>query len=335
MPFDFKKQAQTYYSHFPVIILGSGSSMALGLPGMSDLANYIQDNILPDNIPNNEQSSWCNFCELLKNKKDLENALSEITFSDEVTNIIIEETWKFINQEDEIVYKKSILEKDCFPLGDLLSHMFKTSHKEINIVTTNYDRLAEYACDQKELYHYSGFSHGYTRKIVSRDYIKCARTVNIWKVHGSLDWFCNADNETISVVNSNLITQGLSPQIVTPGKHKFQKTHLEPYRTIITSADAALEKANSYLCIGFGFNDEHIQPKLLEKCKNQNARITIITHTLTDKTNEMLGKGIKNYLAIERNENDNSSRIHSSEIEDPIIVEGNFWSLNGFLTLII
>lgn len=49
--FDYQKQAQDYYSKDPVIILGSGSSMAFGLPWEGELAVYIKENVDTSAIP--------------------------------------------------------------------------------------------------------------------------------------------------------------------------------------------------------------------------------------------------------------------------------------------
>ena len=334
--FDYLKQAQDYYSKAPVIVLGSGASVAFGLPGMPELANHIKTGVDVSSIPGDENGSWKEFCGLLDAGADLETALHKVNFSSDVTDLIIQAAWKLINARDEVVYKKSIAENALFPLGVLLTHMFKTSLQELNIVTTNYDCLAEYACDQEGLHHYSGFTHGYTRRLAEPDYIRCARKVNIWKVHGSLDWFYSPLNETVSIPKSQFRPYDFRPQIVTPGVQKYQKTHLEPYRSIIGSADTVISNASAYLCVGFGFNDEHIQPKLLHKCQKDGAAIIIVTYALTDQAKSVIFDGnIYNYLAIERADDDGHSRIYSSQIDDPIVVDGNFWSLQGFLSLIM
>jgi hypothetical protein len=123
---------------------------------------------------------------------------------------------------------------------------------------------------------------------------------------------------------------------VTPGTQKYQKTHLEPFRSIINSADRALNEAGSYLCIGYGFNDEHIQPKLIAKCLRQNAPITIITYALSDSAKKLILDGkAHNYLAIERGETDDKSIVYSSLDKNPLNVEKNIWSLEGYLSLIM
>lgn len=73
--FGYQKQAQDYYSKAPVIILGSGASMAFGLPGMGELAEHIKANVNTSAIPIHETGSWSEFCGLLDTGIDLEAAL--------------------------------------------------------------------------------------------------------------------------------------------------------------------------------------------------------------------------------------------------------------------
>lgn len=123
---------------------------------------------------------------------------------------------------------------------------------------------------------------------------------------------------------------------MTPGTQKYQKTHLEPFRSIINNADQAINEAGSYLCIGYGFNDEHIQPKLMAKCLRQKTPITIITYTLSESAKKLILDGkAQNYLAIERGETDDQSIVYSSLDKNPLMVEKNIWSLEGYLSLIM
>ena len=70
------------------------------------------------------------------------------------------------------------------------------------LVSTNYDKIAEYADSQSEAYLNTGFASNYLGQLkVNLDgcptRLKESYTgkVNIWKVHGSLDWF-KKDNVT-------------------------------------------------------------------------------------------------------------------------------------------
>lgn len=333
---DYQKQAQDYYSKAPLIILGSGASAAHGMSGMGALSKHLIAHTEISDLGTSDLNAWGEFCQLLEDGSDLESALHQITISEALTLRVIKATWALINSEDIEIFQKALQNNTMFPLRRLLDHMFKSSLKTINIVTTNYDRLAEYACDQGRLHHYTGFTHGFFRQISTPTEITSARRVNIWKVHGSIDWFQSPLEDTIAISNTQVIPDNYEPQIVTPGAQKYHKTHLEPYRSIINSADQAINAANSYLCIGYGFNDEHIQPKLMGKCQRQNTPITIITYALSDAAKKLiLGGKAQNYLAIERGNTDDQSIIYSSLDKEPLIVEKNVWSFEGYLSLIM
>ncbi len=322
-------QAQKYIEDIPVIVLGSGASISYGLPSMWTLSQYLKKYI---NIDSNEQ--WDKFVKLLDEDIDLETALQKVTLDDDVTKQIIIKTWESINPKDNEVFFNSLSDIDYFTLSKLINKIFNSTHKELNIITTNYDRLAEYACEKSKVYHYSGFSTGFYRTKMLKDSLKANRKVNIWKVHGSLDWFRDEDNHLVGLSNIDTIPDGFLPEIVTPGIEKYRKTHTEPYRTIIQEADATLENSNSYLCIGYGFNDEHIQEKLVNKCIQNNSKLLIITKELTEATKKFITEqGCKNYLAFECN-NDIHTKIYSSEYGEIVLSNVNYWSLDGFLKLI-
>lgn len=333
--FDYQKQVQDYYSRAPVIILGSGASAAHGMSGMDALAKHLVAKTDITGLPSPELGVWEEFCKILSTDINLEAALNKIHVPEEITRRIITATWKLINSEDIEIFHKSLQSKAMFPLSRLINHMFKSSNSRINIVTTNYDRLAEYACDQEKFHHYTGFTHGFFRQLAEPHEITSRRRVDIWKVHGSLDWFQSPLEDTVALINIDNIPHNYEPQIVTPGTQKYQRTHLEPYRSIIGNADKAINDANSYLCIGYGFNDEHIQPKLMAKCF-RHTPITIITYALSGIAKKLIFDGrVQNYLAIERGALDDQSVVYSSLDKTPLTVEKNIWSLPGYLSLIM
>jgi hypothetical protein len=330
------KQAQDYYNRSPVIILGSGASAAYGLSGMGALATHLIDTVDVSSEDPDARKSWTSFCELLDDGVDLESALHKVTLPSGITTKVVLATWELLNPQDLSIFQDSIGKHDLFPLGKLLKHFLASTQTQINIITSNYDRLAEYACEQENIHHYTGFSFGYKRHAVPRDHIYSKRQVNIWKVHGSLDWFTVGSDKIVCLGNSSSIMPGLRPLIVTPGIEKYRNTHREPYKSIIHESDNVLEAANAYLCIGFGFNDEHIQEKLINRCANNSARVVVITYALSDSAKSFLFKGnVKNYLAIERGATDGSSIVYSSGFDKPILIDSDIWSLGGFMSLLM
>ncbi|SFG29843.1 SIR2 family protein [Neptunomonas qingdaonensis] len=333
---DFSKQAQAHYATTPVIILGSGASAAFGMPGMWDLSQHLIKHVDPSIVPPKDQEEWRKFCGLLDEGVDLETALHRVHLCEGLTNSVVKATWELLNPSDINVFNKSLNDNGLFPLGTLLRSMFRSTRKAVDVITTNYDRLAEYACEQEGLHHYTGFSHGYKRTLTDAEHLLSQRQVNIWKVHGSLDWYKSLEHVVCALPNLLEMPEGYEPMIVTPGAEKYRITHGEPFRTAITRSDRAIIGANSYLCIGFGFNDQHIQEKLIEGCIQHKKPVTVITYGLTEAAKEFLfNQGVINYLAIERGEHDDQSVIHSSLADKPLRVEQNLWSVAGYLGLIL
>lgn len=204
----YLKQAQDYYGKAPLIILGSGASAAHGMSGMVALATHLVTHTDVSGLSAVDVAAWEQFCQVLGQGIDLETALHKIAVSEELTKRIIRSTWSLINAEDFHVFRESLQGKVTFPLSRLLGHMFRSSLSTINIVTTNYDRLAEYASEQERIHHYTGFTHGFFRQLAAANEITVARKVNIWKVHGSLDWFESPAGEVVALSNLDGIPDG-------------------------------------------------------------------------------------------------------------------------------
>lgn len=334
--FDFKKQVQDYFAKGPAIVLGSGASAAYGIPGMGQLGTHLIATVKTDDLSGEEIEGWSLFCELLEQGTGLEEALHRARLSTAITSRVVESTWELICPADEKVFLEGVADKNRFALSDLLRQIVRSDINEISIITTNYDCLAEYACEQIKLHHFTGFSFGALRTMSPKGRVRTDKQANIWKVHGSIDWFDGPDKTTIGLTRSRSIPAEHVPKIVTPGIEKYRLTHGEPFRTVIQEADRAIMQENSYLCVGFGFNDEHIQPKLKDRCTSDRIPITVITRDLTQSAREFLLQGdIKNYIAIERGASDNESIVYSSLTDEPITVQENLWSLDGLNTIII
>jgi hypothetical protein len=74
---------------------------------------------------------------------------------------------------------------------------------------------------------------------------------------------------------------------------------------------------------------------LLNRCANNGAAVIIITYKLTDATKAFIANDNTNkYLAIESLDG-GKSKVYSSLYDTPIEVGGDFWSLSGFMNLIM
>jgi hypothetical protein len=340
MDFDaLLKQLQSWTNSVPLIILGSGASVPYNLPSMWRLGEYIKNNIAfadPD-----DQAQFEKFKISFDKNGDLEATLFELQLRPKVLEEIILKTWELVNKADIAAYENIISKTVDFPLMNLTDHLLGTAVKRLSIITTNYDRLAEYAASFAKAIICTGYAQNYighfSNSIQSNNLTALKGfkgQVNIWKVHGSLDWFKTKDDEDIQLPLRHTIPANFMPLIITPGSTKFELTHLEPFRTIFTQADKEIEEANGFLCIGYGFNDIHVQPKLITQIKN-NKPIIVITKELTPKTKQaIIGNNCKQYILIEE-ASATDTRVYSSTQGQHIIPDKSYWTLSEYLKLII
>ncbi len=333
------KLIQRWTNIVPLIILGSGASVPFRLPSMWTLGEHLKNNLSftdHDDIKQFEE-----FKATLDKLKDLETTLLQIQLRPNVLEKVIFETWTLVNKHDIDAFENILQGTMEFPLADLMTHLLSAAQSKVSIVTTNYDRLAEYAASFSNAFICTGFSQNFvghfSKGIHMQDLTKLKGykgQVNIWKVHGSLDWFKSREETDRHLPYRASIPNNHKPLIVTPGLSKYYETQLEPFRTIFTEADNEIEKAQSFLCIGYGFNDIHVQPKLIAQIKSGKP-IIVITKELTPKTKQsIIDAKCKQYILLEE-ANGKDTRVYSSAFDGEMIIpDVNYWTLSEYLKLI-
>lgn len=305
---------QKYLEDPPVIIWGSGATIPFGLPSMTSLNDSIKDQI-PEFDQNNDNLE----IELGKDEY--------IKLMPKIRDII----WNDINKVDEVVLKNILSpNSNVFDSLKMLVEKIREAHPKVaNIITTNYDRVIEHTLS----YYDIPFTDGFIGKNLSQfdeELFSDKNIVNIIKVHGSLNWF-NLDGE-IRYFNNRLDSS--IPQIICPGNNKYQETYKSPYRELIQKSDLFINSAKSFLVIGFGFNDEHLTPKIKAKVK-MGAPIVVITKEITEMCLREI-EGAQKYILIEENENKSTKFTFKERNRDKqeAIIEGNYWSLDNFIDII-
>lgn len=335
MDFDaLLKQLQDWTNKVPLLILGSGASVPFGLPSMWRLGEHLKNTLSFNDDADKAQFEA--FKKSLDEHQDLEKALLGIQLNNNVLNAVIKATWELIAEADLKAYEQFVLNGKEVPLVILMKHLLSTTNRKLSIVTTNYDRIAEYSASTAEAFICTGYAQNYIGHFSDNIHTNALANikgysgqVNIWKVHGSLDWFETSNKENVHLPLRKDIPQDYKPLIVTPGLSKYAETHNEPYRTIFAQADNEIQNANGYLCIGYGFNDVHVQPKLIQQIKTKP--IVVITKELTPKTKEtIIDGGCKNYILMEEN-NGIHTKIYSSSQGEHIIENVSYWNLFEYL----
>ncbi len=324
------KIIQKYLENNPVIVLGSGASIPYGLPSMSELSELLKEKIAPI-----DDQSGKNFLSDLEKTNDLEKSLQNIDLSQSLLAIVVREIWDLMNKKDFELYYNFLNNHSSFALQKMFAKLLQSSSKHVKVVTTNYDRIAEYAGDLCGANVYTGFSGRYILNFGQTYFANALNQerVDVWKVHGSLDWFKNGDKVFSSPLSKG-IPENSIPLMVTPGITKYQRTINDPYRTIISNADDTFANASCFLCIGYGFNDEHIQPKLIQRIKQKNIPVVVVTKELSSAGKDLLlNKQIK-AVVLEDCGND-KTKISYVE-EDSLCnvdLDGFYWQLEHFLNL--
>lgn len=305
---------------------------------MGALKDFLVSHVAPGD--SDEASGWAEVVACLGKGDHLEQALAGKSLPANLVAQIVRLTWQYVADSDRHMFLKAVERSEDFPLGRLIGRLFLSSHKVIDVVTTNYDRLIEYACNDAGLLVTTGFRPGYIQAREGSSPLtyssagKAIRLVRISKVHGSLDWFQRKDGTVLASPFFELPGYDVTPLIVTPGFNKYERTHDEPFRSAIQGADRALENADGYLCLGFGFRDSHIEPKMLDRCRQKSVPVTVLARTLTDEAKSFLSsKAGTKYLGLEATAN--GTRAYTNEYPAGIEIDGiDAWSIAGFIKLV-
>lgn len=323
------KRIQHFLQDVPLAVLGSGASINYGIPSMAEL---VKDTEKIDA----DSEGYKRLIALLSAGTNLEDAMSKADLDTTTFTLVKETIWKSVCEKDHEYFWR---DGKCEPTTKLLAKLLDTCNHECMVITTNYDRIIEYAVDQLMANACLGFEGNLTksfdnpsnetriRRIRARN-----KTVYIWKVHGSLDWFKKfQDNTIVSYPLRMTIPENHEPLIVPPGKEKLALTHEEPFRSIIHKADQAIDDAPAFLCVGYGFNDEHIQPKIITQiCRGKP--IVVLARTLSQNCRDLIvnNENVTNYAVFERHQ-EGTTKVTINNTET--VIPDNYWDLSNFMEL--
>ncbi len=321
------KKTQRIVNDIPVLLVGTGASIPFGIPGMSGLAEHLLNSLREKYV---EDATWVVIAKRLEEGEDLESAMTDVnpSPSKELVNDIVFETWRLINSYD-LQCGQRIFREPQSSLSKLIGYLFTTSKALVNIITTNYDRLIEYSCDKGSVPVADGFK-GYCFKRFSGDSFASKKMVNLFKVHGSLDYFKYKNGEPCSIPLQQEIPDDYIPDIIPPGSDKYRDVLRGVHRDLLQKADSCMNSASSYLCIGYGFNDEQIQEKLLSGLRDGKP-ILVVTKKISDQALALISSNSSNFVIITE---DSLNHTMFNVNGTVTVVEGDYWTIDGLLNII-
>ncbi len=283
--------------HRWLLLVGTGASIAmepkLGMPALKDHL------LKPGTIPE-DTDDWIQVAEKLRRGIDLETALTEINLTKSLQNEIARHTAFFVSKKDAALRDDVLIGKKRWvgePLLRQLMQGLSPTWPRLPVVTPNYDMLIEYACSNARRPYITGYHGGIMRRydwsitrerlyrlnpvamgVKRRDIITPIACVELFKVHGSINLFrCNLDRTFIeNDVWTAAYPTDYTPVIAPPGVTKTQVT-LNFHDRLFSEALRAIDKATAFFVIGYGFKDEHIHQKILERVRYQECPLIVLT----------------------------------------------------------
>lgn len=301
-----KRTIQDFFQDQTVTIVGSGLSLAEGIPGMGKLASHLNSR-MPSLITSPEDDArWKAISHELDSGAGLEMALQKVKPTPTLEELIRTETANLIGSADIELLRRIINSQHQLRFAEYLSH-FNIRNNGLTVITTNYDRLIEYACEANDVRvdtlfvgrHIAKFKPEQSKfsffESMSKRGGKVSVTpcpkVTLYKPHGCLSWRYMGDD-----VCSVYTEQFGGCLIITPGLNKYQKGYSIPFDTHRIKANEAIDSAARFVIIGYGFNDDHLETHLRKQLTNGKPAL-ILSMGLSENARQIV-KESSNTIAI-------------------------------------
>ena len=291
---EVKKNIQDFFSNDTVTIVGSGLSAAEGIPGMGGLADELKAK-MPGKLQKDDLEVWKKVVEKLDAEIGLEKALQEVQVNITIEDAIRSVTGEFIYLAEQKILDEMINSGRILRFSDYIKR-FNIDQKGMTVITTNYDRLVECACEYVGIPVDTLFYGNYVAKlapeeskysfckqgVVGKQRIQVAPKVNVFKPHGSLSWhMINGQPYSMPTIAHQ------DALIVTPGANKYREGYNAPFDVHRTKANEAIDKAQRFIIVGYGFADDHLETHLRRQLNNGRPAL-IITHSLSSAAEELV-----------------------------------------------
>lgn len=353
-----KKQLQEFFKVTPHVILGTGTSCAVDVGfGMGALKDSLLAKIKVESLDEKSARQWARVEKALKDGSDVEHSLDFAT-TDKLRELILKETGASVAHLDQ-KFSVSICRRETeWPamaiVNKIISGLTISDHNALNVITTNYDLLFEYACAAYNIKCVDGFCGSiiksedwpaslqtvcYKTNVVRnrRENVKNVfqRHVRLYKVHGSLNRFF-INNEVVEVdMWIGAAPAGIERVIITPGSSKYEK--IQKYRKELQAkADKSVESANGFLFLGYGMNDAHIEQYIVQKIRKDSKPAIFITRDLNDRIKDFAKQNDSVWVVCGMEDPNEGTRIFSGQLGGWLSIPGNkLWEFSQFANQIM
>ena len=328
---EYKALASLVQEHFTdglVLVVGSGLSAAEGIPGMPALADHLKRSACT--LGGLDATLWARIGVELDAGIGLEAALLIHQPTPTLETWIAKETTELLVPAEREVVSDVIRGDRTLRLTTFLNKVLKPT-AGLPILTPNYDRLIEVACEMAGFHvdttavgQYAGAfdqarscmgsCRGITRrpKMVVLDHFPRAIVL---KPHGSFDWY-----RTGGVPLRCSMDLDADRLIITPGLNKYRAGYAAPFDKHRDLANDYIKRATRFLVVGYGFNDDHLQTHLVSQIRAGTPTL-ILNRSLNKQTRSLIENGSSQCVGLSSRETSSGVMVTNggaeSELDGP------------------
>jgi len=173
-------------------------------------------------------------------------------------------------------------------------HLIDRNDFPIECFTTNYDLLTEQAFEEIGVAYFDGFvgsRQPFFDLRAIEDSLIPKHWTRLWKVHGSINWFLNSNQEVYRSTNVN----ESDSYIIHPSHLKYDQSKKMPYLALIDRLNSFLRQTSAVLITnGYSFGDIHLNDTIVNALKANPTAIVIAllygTNTYKDKDGKIISR---------------------------------------------
>ena len=319
-------------------MVGTGLSIAEGIPGMWPLGEHLKK-VIPPQLASAPDPAWDIVVSALNAGDHLEAAMGKANLRPTTVDAIVDATAQLILENELKVFSQVLSGAKTLPFTTFVQHLFKGGRK-FHLITPNYDRLIELATEAAGI----GVDTRFVGNIFGRHdpkrsadahrelymdgrnaAFRSTKNLCIYKPHGSLDWF-----EVGGRIIRCPINTGKTPIIITPGASKYRESFRWAFDDQRTSGNRGVANSTRLMFMGYGFNDDHLEQHLCPDLKFTKPSV-IMTRFLSENAKMAIANsgGTQVIVLSAVSDTDLRTRISTSSGEE-LIVDEQLWHLDGF-----
>ena len=285
---------QEHFTDGLALVIGSGLSAAEGIPGMPALATHLSNGA--GVLTGADAKLWNQIKAVLDANEGLEAALHKHPPSDTLEVWIAQRTCELLMPKEREVMSAVLRGDRSLRLTTFLAKVLKPTDG-LPILTPNYDRLIEVACEMAGFHvdttavgHYAGaFDHARSCMGSCRGITTRAKTTVldhfpraiVLKPHGSFDWYQSGNDARRCGLD--LDAERL---MITPGINKYRAGYNSPFDKHRDLANDYIKRAGRLLVVGYGFNDDHLQTHLVRRIQDGTPTL-ILNQSVSSKVEQL------------------------------------------------